>query len=59
LSDYYTTIDSLIFDGKIDVLQNYMTYKAYYKLEKTIEDDPELSSRWSGPLGPDGWSGMN
>ena len=29
----------------LDVLQNYMTYKAYYKLEKHIEDDPELSSR--------------
>ena len=29
----------------LDVLQNYMTYKAYYKLEKTIEDDPQLSGR--------------
>lgn len=29
----------------LDVLQNYMTYKAYYQLEKTIEDDPELSGR--------------
>ncbi|WP_405229554.1 type I restriction endonuclease subunit R [Lentisalinibacter sediminis] len=29
----------------LDVLQNYMTYKAYYKLEKSIEDDPELSGR--------------
>ena len=29
----------------LDVLQNYMTYKAYYKLEKTIEDDPNLSGR--------------
>lgn len=28
----------------LDVLRNYMTYKAYYQLEKTIEDDPELSS---------------
>jgi hypothetical protein len=26
----------------LDVLQNYMTYKAYYQLEKAIEDDPEL-----------------
>ena len=26
----------------LDVLQNYMTYKAYFKLEKTIEDDPEF-----------------
>ena len=26
----------------LDVLQNYMTYKAYYELEKVIEDDPEL-----------------
>ncbi len=29
----------------LDVLQNYMTYKAYYQLEKKIEDDPELSGR--------------
>ncbi|MES9994006.1 MAG: DEAD/DEAH box helicase family protein [Candidatus Thiodiazotropha sp.] len=29
----------------LDVLQNYMTYKAYYELEKTIEDDPVLSGR--------------
>lgn len=29
----------------LDVLQNYMTYKAYYKLEKMIEDDPEFSSK--------------
>ena len=29
----------------LDVLRNYMTYKAYYKLEKAIEDDPELSGR--------------
>ena len=29
----------------LDVLQNYMTYKAYYKLEKAIEDDPELKGR--------------
>ena len=29
----------------LDVLQNYMTYKTYYKLEKSIEDDPELSGR--------------
>lgn len=29
----------------LDVLQNYMTYKAYYQLEKAIEDDPELSGR--------------
>lgn len=26
----------------LDVLQNYMTYGAYYRLEKTIEDDPAL-----------------
>lgn len=32
-------------DFILDVLQNYMTYKAYYQLEKTIEDDPELSGR--------------
>ena len=29
----------------LDVLQNYMTYKAYYQLEKAIEDDPELNSK--------------
>ena len=29
----------------LDVLRNYMTYKAYYALEKAIEDDPELSGR--------------
>lgn len=29
----------------LDVLQNYMTYKAYYELEKAIEDDPELQGR--------------
>lgn len=29
----------------LDVLQNYMTYKAYYQLEKAIKDDPELSGR--------------
>lgn len=29
----------------LDVLQNYMTYKAYYQLEKTVEDDPELNGR--------------
>lgn len=29
----------------LDVLQNYMTYRAYYALEKTIEDDPELRTR--------------
>jgi type I restriction enzyme R subunit len=29
----------------LDVLQNYMTYKAYYELEKAIEDDPELYGR--------------
>lgn len=29
----------------LDVLQNYMTYKAYYQLEKAIEDDPKLKGR--------------
>lgn len=29
----------------LDVLQNYMTYKAYYQLEKTIEDDPQFTGR--------------
>lgn len=29
----------------LDVLQHYMTYKAYYALEKAIEDDPQLDTR--------------
>ena len=29
----------------LDVLQNYMTYKAYFKLEKAIEDDPSFKGR--------------
>ena len=29
----------------LDVLQNCMTYKAYYQLEKAIENDPELNGR--------------
>src|SRR6056297_1579065 len=29
----------------VDVLKNYMTYRAYYQLEKTIEDDPALKGR--------------
>lgn len=29
----------------LDVLQNYMTYSAYYKLEKAIEDDPAFKGR--------------
>ncbi|MGB3624200.1 MAG: type I restriction endonuclease, partial [Henriciella sp.] len=28
----------------LDVLQNYMTYKAYYALEKAIEDEPQFQS---------------
>lgn len=28
----------------LDVLQNYMTYKMYYKIIKTIDDDPELDT---------------
>lgn len=28
----------------LDVLQNYMTYKMYYKIAKTIPDDPELDT---------------
>ena len=31
----------------LDVLQNYMTYKAYYQLEKAIEDDPEVDTKRS------------
>lgn len=29
----------------LDVLRNYMTYKAYYELEKAIEEDPEFQGR--------------
>lgn len=29
----------------LDVLQNYTTYKAYYKLAKAIEDDPTLEEK--------------
>ena len=29
----------------LDVLQNYMTYSAYYQLEKAIEDDPAFKGR--------------
>jgi type I restriction enzyme, R subunit len=29
----------------LDVLQNYMTYRAYYELEKTVEDDPLFKSK--------------
>jgi type I restriction enzyme, R subunit len=29
----------------IDVLKNYMTYKAYFKLSKQIVDDPELNKK--------------
>jgi len=29
----------------LDVLQNYMTYKQYYKLEKAIEDNPAFKGR--------------
>ena len=28
----------------LDVLQNYVTYKTYYKINKAIEDDPELET---------------
>jgi type I restriction enzyme R subunit len=33
----------------LDVLQNYVTYKSYYQLEKAIEDDPNLSGRKAHP----------
>lgn len=29
----------------VDVLQNYLTYKSYYELEKSIEDNPEFKAR--------------
>lgn len=32
-------------DFILDVLQNYMTYQAYYQLEKAIEDDPDFKGR--------------
>jgi type I restriction enzyme R subunit len=40
------TMKQAIEEGFIlDVLQNYMTYKSYYQVEKAITDDPELESR--------------
>ena len=33
----------------LDVLQSYMTYKAYYALEKVIDDDPDLNVRRAKP----------
>ncbi len=32
----------------LDVLQNYTTYKTYYKLIKSIEDDPKVDKRKAG-----------
>jgi len=29
----------------LDVLQNYTTYKAFYRLEKAVEEDPELNKK--------------
>lgn len=29
----------------IDVLENYMTYQAYYEIEKLIEEDPKLATK--------------
>ena len=29
----------------LDVLQNYTTYKTYYRLVKAIEDDPQVEKR--------------
>jgi len=29
----------------LDVLENYMTYQAYYEIEKLIEEDPKLSTK--------------
>ena len=28
----------------LDVLQNYVTYKTYFEINKAIEDDPELET---------------
>ncbi len=40
------TMKQAIEEGFIlDVLQNYMTYKSYYQVEKAVSDDPELESR--------------
>ncbi|RYB02142.1 type I restriction endonuclease subunit R [Lichenibacterium ramalinae] len=33
----------------LDVLQSYMTYKAYYSLEKAVDDDPEMNVRRARP----------
>jgi len=32
----------------LDVLKNYTTYKTFYKLSKTIEDDPQLNKKKAG-----------
>ncbi len=33
----------------LDVLKNYTTYKTYYRLIKSIEDDPEVDKKKSRP----------
>ena len=36
----------------LDVLENYTTYKTYYRLIKSIEDDPKFTGRRPPGLGP-------
>ena len=42
--DVYSMEQSIYENFTLDVLQNYTTYKRYFKLNKTIEDDKELPS---------------
>jgi hypothetical protein len=36
----------------LDVLQNYVSYKAYYQLERKLESDPEFSGRMGSARWP-------
>ena len=41
----------------LDVLQNYMTYKMYYKIAKIIEDNPEFDTKFLYTMLPKGHGG--
>lgn len=42
--DLYSMKQAIEEDFILDVLQNYVTYKTYYQINKAIEDDPELET---------------
>ncbi|MBL4544714.1 MAG: type I restriction endonuclease subunit R [Oceanicaulis sp.] len=42
----------------LDVLKNYSTYKAYYELEKTIEDDPRFEAQRPSARSPSSRTSM-